>query len=86
MDDQLYDIGAGVNRGHPRTLHQTRRTEGCVTHTELQATVERDVRLLIGDLTMQLVIARAQLAAAQQEPVEAPKHNGSGDIQGELRL
>lgn len=33
----------------------------------IQAAVERDVRLLIGDLHMQLIIQRAMLAETQQK-------------------
>lgn len=35
-----------------------------------QEIIERDVRLLIGDLHLQLIMARAQITTLEQRPVE----------------
>jgi hypothetical protein len=48
-----------------------------------QEIIERDVRLLIGDLHLQLIMARARIAELEQAPVDRP--NGTGNTEDHQR-
>lgn len=51
-----------------------------------QEIVERDVRLLIGDLHLQLVMARAQIATLEQQlAAKEPEQPGHGEPNGKGR-
>lgn len=56
----------------------------------LQERIERDVRMLIGDLQMQLIVTRALLEqsqqAIQQQQARPPAPKPNGSAQPETRL